>query len=245
MCCSVCSVHVCVSAASIGDCVGAVSGGDPPPFHRCSWELAELMDRFHVNTAKYSSLICHDSLCSMVLLLKNTLITPLSHALTFTPHGVKGRRGDTFGEPGKRCCNEKATVEIVASSTLKKLKFNQLRLLSVINTKLPTIQSETRETSPCKIIKMISSLSAKATHKNIYICFLWLWYVGKVRGWRGSKAQETKGQRKGRGGVQGPGFNFRFALWDKSSLMSWQREMEGAGELRVLGQGHKEVERRM
>lgn len=55
-----------------------------PPLSSNEVELAELMERFHVNAAKYSSLICRDSLCSMVLLLKNTLITLLSHTLTFT-----------------------------------------------------------------------------------------------------------------------------------------------------------------
>lgn len=50
----------------------------------------------------------------------------------------------------------------------------------------------------------------------------------------------------GNGGVQGPGFNFRLALWDKSSLMSWQRKMEGAEKLWELGQreqGSEEEER--
>lgn len=41
-------------------------------------ELAELMKRFHVNTAKCSSLIYHESLCSRVLPLKSTLIALLS-----------------------------------------------------------------------------------------------------------------------------------------------------------------------
>lgn len=40
------------------------------------------MEQFHVNAAKYSPLICRDSLCSIVLILKNTLITLLSHTLT-------------------------------------------------------------------------------------------------------------------------------------------------------------------
>lgn len=58
--------------------------GGEPPVSSSEVELAELMERFHVNAVKYSSLICHNSLCSTALLLKNTLITLLSHTLTFT-----------------------------------------------------------------------------------------------------------------------------------------------------------------
>lgn len=103
-----------------------------PPLSSSEVELAELMERFHVNAAKYSSLIFRDSLCSMVLLLKNTLITLLSHTLTFTALRVKSRSGERgFGEldrpKGKGSLRE--TVEKIrmflretaASKTINKL----------------------------------------------------------------------------------------------------------------------------
>lgn len=65
-----------------------------PPHSSSEVELAELMERSHVNTAKYSSLIYHDSLCSMVLLLKNTLIISSITYINFLKAGV----GRGFGK---------------------------------------------------------------------------------------------------------------------------------------------------
>lgn len=65
---SVCVVHcMCVSLqyVSIKDYLRG-----EPPISSSEAELAELTEQFHVNAAKCSSLICHDSLCSMVLLLR-------------------------------------------------------------------------------------------------------------------------------------------------------------------------------
>lgn len=81
VCRSVCGCqHVfALQYVSIGDCVCCLRG--EPPLSNTEVELAELMERFHVNAAKYSSLICRDSPCSMLLLLKTTLRL---HTLTFT-----------------------------------------------------------------------------------------------------------------------------------------------------------------
>lgn len=61
-------------------------------------ELAELIERFFVNAAKCTSLICCDFLCSMVLLLKNTLITLLLHTLTFAAPWIRNRSGKRRAE---------------------------------------------------------------------------------------------------------------------------------------------------
>lgn len=80
-CAGVCVVpcmYFLLQYVSIRECVCCLRG-EPPPLSSTEVELAELMERFHVNAAKYVSLSCCDSLCRMLLLPKNTLITLLSH----------------------------------------------------------------------------------------------------------------------------------------------------------------------
>lgn len=75
-------------------------------------ESAELMKPVLVKAAKYSSIICSDSLCSMVLLLKNTLIILSSHTLTFTVPRVKsGTEGRWFGKLGRPGGGERGWME--------------------------------------------------------------------------------------------------------------------------------------
>lgn len=78
------------------------------------------------------------------------------------------------------------------------------------------------------------------THNISIIYRHWLGYMDREEGVRNRKGAEATE------GVRGSGFHFRFALWDKSSLMSWQREMGGSEELWELGlreQGSEEEER--